>query len=322
MRNPPNPELLPGEEEESPRPKRNPAETVLLILAALCALLLVGVIAVSLPYFRQTPADPQALVQDVHVEEEQILKEEPLLPEETEPEVTTEPTIPPEANPYTQFDFQYNRDNYLICQAQDSYPGVDVSAFQGEIDWEAVAASGIKFAMIRLGYRGYGAKGNMVEDEYAQKNLQGAHDAGLYVGAYFFSQATNLQEVDDEIRFLLKILGDHELNMPLVLDWETVTDTGRTRNVDRRTLTDCLRYFCDEVSLRGFQPMIYFNWSQARRMLYLNELEDYPFWLALYQDRMTFPYRVEMWQYTCTGRVPGIQGDVDINIFMPDYRGR
>ena len=70
----------------------------------------------------------------------------------------------------------------------------------------------------------------------------------------------------------------------------------------------------------GYQPMVYFNWSLSSKRLYLNELEDYPFWLALYQDEMVYPFRVEMWQYTCTGRVPGIQGDVDINVFMPDSR--
>ena len=85
-------------------------------------------------------------------------------------------------------------------------------------------------------------------------------------------------------------------------------------------LTDMLRYFCDEMSGRGFDPMIYFNWTQSSKMLYLNELEDYPFWLALYQDRMTFPYRVEMWQYTSEGSVPGIEGDVDINVYIPDLR--
>ena len=87
-----------------------------------------------------------------------------------------------------------------------------------------------------------------------------------------------------------------------------------------RTLTDCLLHFCQVMEGKGYQPMVYFNWSQSRNLLFLHELEDYPFWLALYQDRMTYPYRVEMWQYTCTGRVPGIQGDVDINVFMPDSR--
>ena len=67
----------------------------------------------------------------------------------------------------------------------------------------------------------------------------------------------------------------------------------------------------------GYQPLIYFNWYQSTRLMYLHELEEYPFWLALYQDRMTYPYRVEMWQYTDQGRVPGIQGNVDINVYMP-----
>lgn len=79
-----------------------------------------------------------------------------------------------------------------------------------------------------------------------------------------------------------------------------------------------LRYFCDEMASRGYDAMIYFNWTQASKMLYLNELEDYPFWLALYQDRMTFPFRVEMWQYTSEGTVPGIEGEVDINVYIPD----
>ena len=251
----------------------------------------------------------------------------PVSPEELTEEVTedtTEPTIPPEANPYNKRDFQYNEHNYLLCTRQPSYAGVDVSAFQGDIDWEKVADSGIRFAIIRLGYRGWGKAGKMVEDPFAKQNLAGASDAGIEVGAYFFSQALNIQEVDEEIEFLLNILGDTYLDMPIILDWE-IPATGsdakpRTAGVDARTLTDCLLHFCQVMEGKGYQPMVYFNWSQSRNLLFLHELEDYPFWLALYQDRMTYPYRVEMWQYTCTGRVPGIQGDVDINVFMPDSR--
>jgi lysozyme len=160
-----------------------------------------------------------------------------------------------------------------------------------------------------------------VEDEYIQQNLAGTAAAGIPIGVYFFSQATSLDEVYEEIEFMLEILGDYELTYPIVLDWEIANaEEGRTKDVDRRLLTDMLRYFCDEMSSRGYDPMIYFNWTQASKMLYLNELEDYPFWLALYQDRMTFPYRVEMWQYTCEGTVPGIEGDVDINVYIPDLR--
>ena len=139
------------------------------------------------------------------------------------------------------------------------------------------------------------------------------------IGVYFFSQATSINEVYEEIEFMLDILGDRALQYPIVLDWEIANPTeGRTKNVDRRLLTDMLRYFCDEMASRGYDAMIYFNWTQASKMLYLNELEDYPFWLALYQDRMTFPFRVEMWQYTSEGTVPGIEGEVDINVYIPD----
>lgn len=313
------------EEEDVLLPPKPRGQTVLLILAGLCAVLLVAVLALSLPAMLQKPqqelgGDPEAMLRPSYVEEEIELKDDPILEETTEE--TTEPTIPPEANPYNQFDFQYNRNNYLLCVKQDSYPGVDVSSFQGKIDWPKVAASGIRFAMVRLGYRGWGEAGNMKVDDNAVENLEGAAAAGLEVGAYFFSQATSIQEVDDEIKFALEVLGDRHLSMPIVMDWEIANPEGRTRNVDRRTLTECLRYYCETMTEKGYHPMIYFNWGQASRMIHLSELEDYPFWLALYQDRMTFPFRVEMWQYTCTGQVPGINGDVDINVFMPDTRAK
>jgi GH25 family lysozyme M1 (1,4-beta-N-acetylmuramidase) len=87
--------------------------------------------------------------------------------------------------------------------------------------------------------------------------------------------------------------------------------------MDATTLTDIQRHFCGQARDLGYQPMIYFNWHQSEHLYYLSDLEEYPFWLALYQDRMTYPYRVEMWQYTDQGRVPGIQGNVDINVYMP-----
>ena len=292
-------------------------EWILGFIAGLEVVLILAMLIYSLPTILAEEVDPEIYIHQSH-QNEGIPEETEIPTEETEPEETTEPTIPPEANPYGRLDFQYNRNNYLLCQRQDSHPGIDVSAFQGEIDWQKVAASGIEFAIVRLGYRGYGKAGKMVEDEYAKKNLQGARDAGLAVGAYFFSQALSIEEVDEEIEFLLNILGDFELDMPLILDWEQVgVETARTNNMDARTLTNMQLHFCQTVTEMGYQPMVYFNWNQASRLLYLSELEEYPFWLALYQDRMTYPYRVEMWQYTDQGKVPGIQGNVDINVYMP-----
>ena len=156
-----------------------------------------------------------------------------------------------------------------------------------------------------------------MKDDYAVRNLEGARAAGLKVGAYFFSQALNKKEVDQEISFMMEVLDGFLPDMPLILDWEIPAASARTAKMDARTLTDIQLYYCQRITQKGYEPMIYFNWHQSEHLYYLSELEEYPFWLALYQDRMTFPWKVEMWQYTCTGRVPGIQGDVDINVYMP-----
>lgn len=309
------------QDEDEGRSGRGRLIGVLVGIVSLCLVLLIGVVAYSLfapkPQNADEDGDPASKLHNVHLLEEEELKENPIL-ETTAPEETTEPTIPPESNPFNQYDFQYDKNNYLYCLKQESMAGVDVSAFQGNIDWAQVKESGIDFAMLRLGYRGWGAKGTLVEDEYIQQNLAATAAVGMPIGAYFFSQATTLAEVAEEIEFMLEILGDYELQYPIVLDWEIADPNGRNVNVTRRELTDMLRYFCDEMIFRGFEPMVYFNWTQSSRMLYLNELEDVPFWLALYQDRMTYPFRVEMWQYTNQGTVPGINGDVDINLYIPD----
>ena len=298
------------------RGKPMKSELVMILAAMASALVLMGMLIACIPYYvtgTREIADPEPLLQQQREQEQ----EDP--PEEPPTEETQMPTVPPEKNPYNRRDFQFSSHNYLLCTQQDSYPGIDVSSFQGLIDWQKVKASGIRFAMIRLGYRGYGQAGNMVEDDYARRNLEEARKAGLEIGAYFFSQATTVDEVDDEIFFFMKILGDTELTMPIVLDWERVgVETARTNNVDAETLTAMQKHFCKTMVDFGYTPMVYFNWHLAESSLYLSELEDYPFWLALYQNYMTYPFRVEMWQYTCTGRVPGIQGDVDINVYMPD----
>ena len=295
------------------------AEWILAVVAVLCAAALAAMVVLCLPYMGPGEEDPQSASRHEQATQDQMadVSEDP---DSTEPQSQpeSEPTIPPETNPYTVKDFQYDQNNYLRCLRQDSYAGVDVSAFQGDIDWTKVKASGIDFAIIRLGYRGYGKAGRMVEDEYAQDNLKEATEVGLPIGAYFFSQALTIEEVDQEIEFMLEILGDYKLDLPIILDWEIPgVENPRTKNMDAITLTELQRYYCQVMTEKGFQPMVYFNWHQSRTLLKLSELEDYPFWLALYQDRMTYPWHVEMWQYTDQGRVPGIEGNVDLNVYMP-----
>ncbi len=186
--------------------------------------------------------------------------------------------------------------------------GIDVSSHQGEIDWNLVAQSGIEFAMVRLGYRGYDS-GTLHIDQYARKNLEGARAAGLRIGAYFFSQAVNAEEARQEAALALQVLDGMPLDLPLVYDWEYVSPQARTGDMDGETLLACVEGFC--TSLGDYQPMIYFNKELSRTLLDLDELEQYPFWLAQYREELEFPYAVGMWQYTDQGIVDGIDGYVD-----------
>ena len=135
------------------------------------------------------------------------------------------------------------------------------------------------------------------------------------VGAYFFSQAVTPEEAVEEAQFILDMIQDWKLDMPIVFDWE---DAGGTRPVgmDPRTLTDCAKAFCQTIEDAGYEAMVYTNWNQAFYDYYLEELTDYGLWLAMYEAEMVFPYKIDMWQYSCTGSVPGINGDVDLNIFF------
>lgn len=227
---------------------------------------------------------------------------------------TTTPVPPPYTLPpsrYAPEDFQMDGDS-LTCSAANTVMGIDVSSHQGKIDWQAVHKAGVEFAFIRLGYRGYEA-GNLQNDVYVDLNLKGAREAGIQVGAYFFSQAVTAEEAQQEAEFALKILGGFSLDLPLVYDWEYVSDTARTANVDKKTLTDCTLAFCTAVEKAGYRPMVYFNTAQVQK-LDMELLERYPWWLAKYDLQQDFPCQVDMWQYTNQGTVPGINGKVDINV--------
>lgn len=239
----------------------------------------------------------------------------------TAPPTEPEPTLPPpEANPFGHLDFQYEG-RYLKLRHGESITGIDVSSWQKKIDWEQVKASGVEFAMIRLGYRGY-EKGTLSMDRYAIANLDGAIAAGLDVGVYFFSQALTPEEAEEEAYYVVENLKPYEefITMPVVYDWEHVSDED-ARSADMRDpdiLTDCTLAFLQTVEAAGYRPMVYFNRTQSWKYLNLEELKDYEFWLAAYTQRMDFPYKIKMWQYTNTGEVPGIEGNCDINIYFPN----
>ena len=208
---------------------------------------------------------------------------------------------------------------YVEDSEIDSLLGIDVSIHQNEIDWEKVKAAGIDFAMIRLGYRGYGS-GEAQIDENFLKNVQGADAAGINVGVYFFSQAITTDEAIEEAQIVVDNLDGLNITYPVVYDWEIIyDDDARTDNVPVDTLTDCCVAFCEAIKSKGYTPMVYQNKRTTMFKLDLSRLTDYDFWLAEYNDEPTYYYDFTMWQYTSTGTVPGIEGDVDLNISFKDY---
>ncbi len=211
---------------------------------------------------------------------------------------------------------------YLEDGGITSFFGIDVSAHQKDIDWETVKAAGVDFAMIRLGYRGYGS-GELVPDENFDKNVQGALDAGIDVGVYFFSQAITEKEAVEEANMTIAMLGDYEITYPVVYDWEVITgDQARTDKMPVEMLTKCTVAFCDKIAEAGFTPMVYQNKRTSLFKLALQDVAKYDFWLAEYGDEATFYYNYDIWQYTDEGRIPGIEGDVDLNICFTDYANK
>jgi GH25 family lysozyme M1 (1,4-beta-N-acetylmuramidase) len=232
--------------------------------------------------------------------------------------VTTTPAEfhrpPLQENPYSPGDFQF-RDGYLTCTAGEALLGIDVSEYQLDIDWDAVRSAGVEFVFIRVGWRGT-ESGSLNADKRAQEYYKGAKAAGLQVGAYFFSQAVNIEEAREEANYALSLMKGWQLELPVVFDWEYAGENTRSAHMDRRTLTDCTRVFCRTVENAGYEAMFYFNASQGKHLLHLQELTEFPFWLAQYENAMTFPYRVDFWQYTGEGTVDGIQTPVDLNLWL------
>ncbi len=201
--------------------------------------------------------------------------------------------------------------------------GIDVSEFQGEeIDWEQVKDSGVEFVIIRLGYRAYGESGELVLDAMYEQNIQGASEAGLDVGVYFFSQAVSAAEAVGEAEFVLEHLSPYEITGPVVYDTEEIKwDTARTDDNTRQEFTNYCKVFCDTVEQAGYAPMIYSNMKWMAFTLDMSELSEYDFWYADYYEIPQCPYDYKIWQYSEDGIVPGINTNVDMNLWFEKKSG-
>lgn len=230
-----------------------------------------------------------------------------------------------EANSLTAEDFsnQSGRPTYTGSDYQ-VLRGVDVSEHQHEIDWAQVAASGVDYAYVRLGYRGY-TEGGLFEDPYFRANVEGALANGLQVSVYFFSQAISVQEAIEEAEFVLERIKDYNITLPVVYDWEKINGetAARTDNLDFSILNDCAVAFCDTMKNAGYAPAIYFNRHLGYYGYDLSRMTDYDFWFALPESPFpNFYYAVDMWQYSFTEQVPGIAEPTDMNLmFIPLENG-
>ena len=192
--------------------------------------------------------------------------------------------------------------------------GVDVSKYQGNIDWNQVKAAGYEFAIIRVGYRGYGS-GALVEDSHFRQNIQGATAAGLQVGLYFYSQAINEEEAVEEASMVLRLCSGYRLDYPIYFDTEKVAgDTGRADSLSRAERTACAVAFCETIRNAGYTAGVYSYASWFYNQLNMSNFGNYQIWIAQYRDVLDFSGRYNMWQYASDGCVPGISKLCDLNI--------
>lgn len=194
--------------------------------------------------------------------------------------------------------------------------GIDVSSHQGLIDWKAVADDGVEFTILRAAYRGY-TVGSLNKDTTFDFNAYQADKAGLQVGAYIFSQAITVEEALEEAEFLLEILEGKNITGPVVFDWEVIgTKDARTYGLDTQTLCAAANAFCRRIAQAGYTPMVYFNPYAGYVKYDLSEIMEYDFWFAQYKSQPDFYYNFQMWQYTSSGRVNGVTGNVDLDVWI------
>lgn len=231
--------------------------------------------------------------------------------------IHTEDEIDPEKEDTEDGDAREDADKTEITEIQPSEGGrsfgIDVSKWNKEIDWDAVKASGVEFAIIRCGYRG-SSTGTLVEDPYFYQNIEGARKAGVQVGLYFFTQAVSAVEAVEEASMALCLCGGRPLDYPIFVDTEGAGGNGRADGLDMATRTQVCEAFCETIESAGYDAGVYGSRNWFRSRLDMTELDSNVIWLAEYREYPEYEGKYQMWQYTSDGSIDGIEGRVDFNI--------
>ena len=220
------------------------------------------------------------------------------------------------AGPIANTEWEYYEDGEL-----KSIKGIDVSTYNKVTDWDAVKASGVDFVMLRAGYRGY-SKGTLVEDEKFIKYAQDASAAGLQLGVYFVTQAINETEAEAEADYVISLMKNSKVKFtwPIAMDLEDAASLdARTAMLSKEERTEIIKAFCERIKKAGYTPMLYAAIRWYMDEMDLSKLTEYDKWFAQYFNRPFFPYEFQMWQYTSSGVVDGIDGNVDLNICFENY---
>ncbi len=225
---------------------------------------------------------------------------------------------------YNPEDFEEK--NGVVTYAGDSFVGINVSQKAGEIDWNAVAESGVEFAMIRVGYRG-NDKGRLSLDSNFEANITGATEAGLPVGVYFYSKAVTDTEAEEEANFVLEQIRPYQMTYPVAIFWEydrkdsgEVDEKSRTVRCNGDQVTGFIQTFLKKIKTVGYKTAFYADKKMGYESLDLSRLTDHDMWYAEYQPAPSFYYDYKMWQYTKDGEVPGISKPVPITISLKEYK--
>ena len=204
----------------------------------------------------------------------------------------------------TYYKFENFKNDY-----KDNMAGIDVSVWQGDIDFEKVKNAGCEFVMIRIGF-GHDSKNNIVIDSKFKNNIENAKKAGLLVGIYFYSYAQNVEEAKVQAKWIINELNGIKLDLPIAFDWESWTYFD-DYNINFYDINNIAKAFMDECIKNGYDSMLYSSLN------YLNlvwDLDNYKTWLAHYTKKTSYDKDYMIWQNSCTGNIDGINGAVDFNI--------
>ena len=236
--------------------------------------------------------------------------------------IMTEDDIDAEAEDTGEADALADADRTEIQKLQkstaNSRVGIDVSKWNGEIDWDKVRNSGVEFAIVRAGYRG-SVTGALVEDPYFAANMKGAAASKMPVGVYFFTQAVNEVEAVEEASAVLRLVKEYQLDYPIFIDTEGAGGNGRADGLDVETRTLVCEAFCRTIENAGYEAGVYGSRNWYNNNLHADALEKYCIWLAEYRSAPLYQGYYQMWQYTSKGSIDGIEGNVDMNV---SYLGR